>query len=73
MSEWISVKDRLPKRGDHCLAVETGCYEYGKFIKFYSNYVDIAIYNGEDFGSVHNHRHVEVTHWMPLPEAPEEE
>lgn len=71
MAEWIGVKDRLPEKHkpdfDYesnvvLLYVEdydemrTGYYDY-QFHEFYT--VDDIILGG-------------VTHWMPLPEPPEE-
>lgn len=61
-SVWHSVKDRLP-RNDHDVLVacrsKNGVYN-----------IDKGYYNGERM--VHR-GHAEVTHWMPLPEAPKEE
>ena len=60
MSEWISVKDRLPEKQQRvivrCETVGTtvGWIMFGKW----------ATDLGPDCGS--------VTHWMPLPEPPEE-
>lgn len=59
MSEWISVKDRLPKSDGFYLAwftFEDGLHGY-----------DIFYYNcGVSLPS-------SLTHWMPLPEPPESE
>jgi len=76
MSEWISVNDRLPKHNkkiyskgvevivwpsilaDH---VEVSTAFYGKRVNAQSNfYLFGAVIEG-------------ITHWMPLPEPPEEE
>jgi hypothetical protein len=63
MSEWISVKDMLPVSGKINLVsngkgVTTGSYE-----DFYQEFI---LYNTVD-------RKIEdVTHWMPLPNPPEE-
>jgi len=63
MSEWISVKDRLPKnfepvivcrRGKDGTIVEQGFKDAGSWWKVYGT------------------RTKNVTHWMPLPEPPEE-
>lgn len=56
MSEWISVKDRLPeKSGYYLIWTEHSYYLIG----FFSSNID----NGKwDW--------IDVTHWMPLPEPP---
>lgn len=69
MTEWISVKDRLPKGGYLLLAVK---YPKGSETVLGScdsdgTFVDI---DGYRFGP---HRNGIVTHWMPLSEPPEEE
>ena len=59
MSEWISVKDRLPEP----LANVLVCYESGR--------VDIAwVYRDPRFA--YESLYGIATHWMPLPEPPEE-
>lgn len=70
-SEWISVKDRLPKLAGRYLAYRpqfwawgrgqaTVCYWDGK--NWFDDYVDTEEYKlSED----------SVSHWMPLPEPPE--
>ena len=64
MSEWISVKDRLPPvaewSGDRVLVyteegyIHEGLYEGEKFDEWIDKYFDSGY----------------VTHWMPLPEPP---
>ena len=56
-SEWISVKDRLPDEQGHFLIVN----EEGKIIT--------AFYTPR-FGWFSGVRVRNITHWMPLPEAP---
>lgn len=63
MSEWISVKDRLPEafqpvivcrdKGRGVYAAEPGCRDVGDWWKVYGT------------------RTKKVTHWMPLPQPPE--
>ena len=76
MSEWISVKDRMPGRyetvliaistvngyGDPAKLVTIGGYDHIE--KRWEQYTstDRQLCQGET-----------VTHWMPLPEPPEEE
>lgn len=68
MSEWISVKDRLPdpkvtdKNPPTVLAVKQGMV--GKIIC-------VARWNGADW--IEKGKEITVTHWMPLPELPKEE
>lgn len=59
MSEWISVKDRLP-------APNTWVLVYAKQGSYMNLRIDY-ICNGRWFFSMM------VTHWMPLPEPPESE
>ena len=72
MSEWISVKDKLPKSnkynrliafrddgdGDGFIDCDV-TYFKGKFYKFNYQYEENLLIN-------------DVTHWMPLPEPPKE-
>lgn len=76
MSEWISVKDRMPGRyetvliailtvngyGDPAKLVTIGGYDHSE--KRWEQYTstDRQLCRGET-----------VTHWMPLPDPPEEE
>lgn len=62
MSEWISVKDRLPARGQEVLWWEVGT-PYDETHRYYS----MGIYNPD----VWQPRLTFATHWMPLPEPPE--
>ena len=65
MSEWISVKDRLPERGVEVLVTDgihymvTWCENTNDGVKWVDNYYTYV-----------NVRFKEVTHWMPLPEPP---
>jgi len=63
MSEWISVKDRLPKENEEVLA-------FSGFI-FYALNVNHLYENGF-FDLVEEIVYQNVTHWMPLPNPPEE-
>ncbi len=64
MSEWISVKDRLPRSDGQYIVCNSGfviparytTYELGKRAWF------------GRFSELHK-----VTHWMPLPEPPKED
>lgn len=73
MSEWISVKDKLPKEnGIYIVYVQDGTSVAGWI--WYDNIVVAAEYafggwwwceNSNDFDITNI-----VTHWMPLPEPP---
>jgi len=59
MSEWISVKDRLPEFEQDILI----CRDLGE-----ARIVQTEEYQGSLYwGTSYNN----VTHWMPLPEPPE--
>ncbi|MCY2596975.1 DUF551 domain-containing protein [Klebsiella pneumoniae] len=55
--KWIPVSERMPERGDWL--VTDGCD------------FDVQLFNGEQFipGFVWEDK---ITHWMPLPAAPQE-
>ena len=68
-SEWISVKERLPSIRDDGIAE---CYLISD-----GNLIHMAYYvTGEwrfcESGQITEPMFYEVTHWMPLPEPPEE-
>ena len=56
--QWISVKDRLPENSNIVLVCVDNIVPEG--------YVQIGWMLGEFFENKH------VTHWMPLPEPPED-
>ena len=68
MSEWISVKDRLPEDGQSCIYVihipkkNEWKLDYGEWQAkenvFYGEYIDYRDLSWT------------LTHWMPLPEPP---
>lgn len=74
MSEWISVKDKLPKAdGEYIVYAQDENSPSGEGV-WYDNVVVVAEYafgiwwwwdNGTDFDVTNN-----ITHWMPLPEPP---
>lgn len=70
MSEWISVKDRLPEKG-----VQVICFNGGRMFGSFT-LAEIKTDN-EGFTAWHiygvnedNAGFGSVTHWMPLPEPP---
>jgi hypothetical protein len=66
MSEWISVKDRLPDYVQQVLVYRTECFVCE--VMEYRN-GSWNIWNGEYFDSF-NSEFNDITHWMPLPEPP---
>lgn len=65
MSEWISVEDRLPEKGQVVLvAMPKGTVTLGgirKKTQAWDVFLDMAIWTAEP------------AYWMPLPEAPKEQ
>ena len=64
MSEWTSVKDRMPEPGERVLATN------GKIVGEAYIGDDWKRYYGTGWQTAFS---LPVTHWMPLPEAPEED
>lgn len=60
MSEWISVKDRMPGDGVYVLT-------FGGF-----DSTQIAAFSNGLWWDDTGYKAGNVTHWMPLPDAPEE-
>ena len=57
---WISVQDRLPEKGD------------GEFNVVNQGTVHSALWDGSFYSvsAMGTHRHIDITHWQPLPHAP---
>ena len=64
MSDWISVKERLPKCQGSYLVCKT--YDDGDRI------VTIDLYSRNFYSNVFDWTRNNVTHWQPLPEPPKE-
>lgn len=69
MAEWISVKDRLPEKGQEVLAYRGG---------FIGDLMDVYTYLGDDrweddYGYWETAETEGITHWTPLPEPPKGE
>ena len=62
MTNWISVKEKLPNHNQEVLATN------GKTISIC--WADIGSHNYLFMINVHN-QFTNITHWMPLPELPE--
>jgi hypothetical protein len=73
--EWISVKDRLPENGIFLVVV----YEWTGLLSEKPKTPEVVIkrYSGywhkkQCFYDTGGYENLEVTHWMPLPDAPKE-
>ena len=63
---WIPVTERMPERDVQVL----GWYKDNPFSQYRP---EVVAWNGNGWVFVYAHRYVtNVTHWMPLPKAPEE-
>lgn len=62
-SQWISVKDELPKIDDDVLAIFSRSYTPA-----YKE-MAIAYYDGEDWYTSDG-SHIRPTHWLPIPQPP---
>lgn len=65
MSKWISVKDRLPSHNEWILAFDGEKMCVCWFDLSYHDYLFM-------FGMSSSQQFRNVTHWMPLPEPPNE-
>lgn len=79
MSEWISVKDRLPEEGDGTVLVCLPDMEPYNLKEHFVNAkhdgrVRTAFWSGKRWflGDVCGLFKINPTHWMPLPQPPEE-
>ncbi len=73
MSEWIRVEDRMPPDGEWVIvaAKDSAGKKFVECdIRWCSEDQEWQYFDGSDgwVGSFHD----EVTHWMPIPEPPEE-
>ena len=78
MGEWISVEDRLPEdRGHYLVMLET---DGNIGFEVHEHLIRIIYFGSTGWRLpqhypkwIHEALKQEVTHWMPLPEPPEEE
>lgn len=71
--KWISVEESLPDAKLAVLGYGIRSKRYGEYDPFPA--VHVVYTRGEDEGwfTFWNDEYVAVTHWMPLPEPPEDE
>lgn len=65
MTEWISVKDRLPEKTSRCIVSR---FDYVTCTSF----IDILWFEKDSWWDRLYPGNFAVTHWMPLPEPPKE-
>ena len=63
--QWIPVTERMPENGSHCLVVR---FDYVTNTPF----VDLLWFDNSWWDRLNSGDYA-VTHWMPLPEPPEED
>jgi len=73
--KWISVKDELPTKGEFIALI--GCKKFnGMFLNKFQGAIvqdtDMYIYFKQSIGWLKPSHFADVTHWMPLPEMPNE-
>jgi len=72
MSEWISVKERLPEDDVSVLAVVYGFPKAGIELRGAYQFAMYVAADGWIIGEYPAWEDANVTHWMPLPEPPAE-
>ena len=70
MQEWISVDDRFPEEGEYVLCVLKG-FHYGGKIQV-CKFVPADKFKDKPYFEHFRNGFPSVTHWMPLPPAPED-
>ena len=63
MGKWIRVEDRLPEKPMNYLIYVPPCYVNVVYYNGFEWVVDVGEYCFNAY---------EITHWMPLPEPPED-
>ena len=77
MSEWISVKDRLPEHNQRVLIFAEGKEDFSTIIQI-SHIGNVGLFTSTprwDWIAPFQYffTNYEITHWMPLPKPPERE
>jgi hypothetical protein len=69
MSEWISIKDRLPEKTGYYIVAAEFDGEYPKCMIQTMHFVKVAY--GTPVNMWYDYEiSKQITHWMPLPEPP---
>lgn len=68
MSQWIKCSERMPEEGENVIVYDNLKQVHECFYLRYGDHVswEIYSYNPSYYDEVN------VTHWMPLPEPPQE-
>ncbi len=66
MSEWISVKEKLPKPYQYVL-----CF-CEKGVHHLDRYIICCVTENDEWNDVDYYDVSHISHWMPLPEPPKE-
>ena len=72
MSEWVSVKDRYPPECQEVLTFDKISHHTVVMYLVYTKKGEPLFYSNAEYPEEHT-RLDEVTHWMPLPNPPEEQ
>jgi len=65
-SEWISVKNKLPEKSDEYIVADESNNVFSLIYR-----TDIKwCYQADNKGYHDLYEHNDITHWMPLPDAP---
>ena len=73
MSEWISVKDRLPNYDTWVIGYTHDQFgSHVEYVDYQTNENRVSTKKAICWWEDTDGCQIEVTHWMPLPEPPEE-
>lgn len=64
MKEWISIKDELPQEDFMVIAASDD--------DVFATHFRCGFVDGDYWFDIERQRGIEVTHWMPLPEPPQQ-
>jgi hypothetical protein len=70
--EWISVKDRLPKENDIVIVRDFDHVGIGRLESIGSGYYQWAVGEMDGVIYLHGSQFDRITHWMPLPDPPDD-
>jgi len=70
--EWISVDDRLPEKSGRCIVCTFSLYHGRPLIDVGEKFVYESVFYKDNMKGKEFSGDEFVTHWMPLPDPPEE-